>query len=229
MNGLTHNRKLFTGVGRARGYTHLAASAWAVPTPAAMPAAVLTLELLLSTRRIDLHAITSTVKSDLGLTIQVLRYASRALPGYLENPGRLDACLVHLGVDNLKRMLLRTAVLATEASGVKESAHALWRHARTTAMAAELIASQCPGEDAEKAYLEGLLHDIGQLPSSLGWARVPLLTDPCEIGCVLASAWALPSFVSEGIIRYHARVSPRSRVGTLSWFRANHDWTLAQS
>lgn len=35
-------------------------------------------------------------------------------------------------------------------------------HVKNTALAAEAIASHCPGMDAEKAYVLGLLHDIGR-------------------------------------------------------------------
>ena len=35
-------------------------------------------------------------------------------------------------------------------------------HVKNTALAAEAIASRCPGMDAEKAYVLGLLHDIGR-------------------------------------------------------------------
>ena len=48
-----------------------------------------------------------------------------------------------------------------------EDAHALnsgpWAdHSRYVAMACKNIAERCPGVDAEKAYLYGLLHDIGR-------------------------------------------------------------------
>ena len=58
-----------------------------------------------------------------------------------------------------ERLLLEAKARYDEVSAI----HGRWDgHSRTAARCAEAIAARCPGLDADKAYVLGLLHDIGR-------------------------------------------------------------------
>lgn len=58
-----------------------------------------------------------------------------------------------------ERLLLEAKARYDEVSAI----HGHWDgHSRTAARCAEAIAARCPGLDADKAYVLGLLHDIGR-------------------------------------------------------------------
>ncbi|HJB58771.1 MAG TPA: HD domain-containing protein [Candidatus Faecalibacterium faecipullorum] len=58
-----------------------------------------------------------------------------------------------------ERLLLEAKAHYDEVSAI----HGHWDgHSRTAARCAEAIAARCPGLDADKAYVLGLLHDIGR-------------------------------------------------------------------
>lgn len=59
-------------------------------------------------------------------------------------------------------MYRRNTALAALAEAEERNPGAWGDHSRDTAEAAECIAARCPGMDREKAYVCGLLHDIGR-------------------------------------------------------------------
>ncbi len=56
----------------------------------------------------------------------------------------------------------RNTALAALAEAEERTPGAWGDHSRYTAEAAERIAARCPGMDRKKAYVCGLLHDIGR-------------------------------------------------------------------
>jgi len=79
------------------------------PAISAAPHAAARLQLLASSSVADLEAITSIIRDDLGLTIRLLQLAEQTLE---ENAGNLslEELVIHLGLEQLRRMAAETAL-----------------------------------------------------------------------------------------------------------------------
>lgn len=164
-----------------------------LPTVPAMARSLVWLELMLREPVVDLAAVCELIRADLGLTLHTLRLAGEELHG---KPRRIEDCVIHLGKTPL---LLSPAPIKHGAVANWEAFDELWKHARTVARWAEHLAFNLGGIDPEKAYLVGLLHDIGRLPELLNWPITADLSDRVGLGCAMAEAWQFPYFVQEGI------------------------------
>lgn len=177
---------------------------WELPVPPAMPGAVLVLELLLGSNVADLDAITRLIRTDVGLTVQLLRFAFGQPSKHRPSQLNLAELIVHLGLEPLRAMAAGTRLLSCQASGhaAFRACKAFWvRACRVAHTAEELTAGSC-STIRETAYIAGLLCHIGSLPALLDW-RIPGLesANPREIGCAMAKAWHFPSILVEIIRR----------------------------
>jgi HD-like signal output (HDOD) protein len=172
------------------------------PGPPAMPLALLRLELCLSAPVADLQDITNIIKSDIGLTVQLLRVAAREIE---ESPDRvvtISAIVVQVGVERLRALVARTRPLPVyfrSHTGLGECER-FWTHSRLTALVAEDLAGQSSEVSPEEAYLAGLLYHVGDLPWLLGWATTGLVTaNSCPINYRMAEAWRFPRALADVI------------------------------
>jgi hypothetical protein len=155
------------------------------------------LELLMKPQTIDLELLTALVRSDLGLTLQVLRHARSEEDGN-EELWRISDCLVHLGP--------RLLGLAEPLCGWSEysdrsyaQAEAFWLHSKLVASVAEETARyfQDLNANPEQAYLCGLLHNLNRLPRILSQVGSPgFSADPRSIHEWVAKC-NLPSFAMD--------------------------------
>ena len=172
------------------------------PGPPAMPIALLRLELCLSAPVADLQDITNIIKSDIGLTVQLLRVAAREIE---ESPDRvvtISDIVVQVGVERLRALVARTKPLPVHfrsPAGLGECER-FWTHSRLTALVAEDLAGQSSEVSPEEAYLAGLLYHVGDLPWLLGWATTGLVTaNSCPINYRMAEAWRFPRALADVI------------------------------
>lgn len=181
----------------------------------------LELELLLSLRSVDLAAVCSTIRSDIGLTVLILRASLQVSD--LE-PVRLCERVALLGRARLARMVRECSLHSFEDDAdVRASVEVLWRHMYLTANAAEIISRHIEGVDPEESYLGGLLHDIGYLHSLLcqGWNSLAV---PEQLGGILAQAWNLPPVIAEAIGGFRS-ASAYSKLNAV--LRVAHRWSTA--
>jgi hypothetical protein len=131
-----------------------------------MSSTVLGLDLLLHASCIDLRRVSELVLSDVGATLQVLRLIGSEYECAGERPSRMDDCIASLDVG-----CWFSAVSAHTFGCDQEHAatSALWNHSRLIAQYSQQVARSLDGVSPEDAYLVGLLHEIGTLPSVLGW------------------------------------------------------------
>jgi HD-like signal output (HDOD) protein len=177
-----------------------------------MPATLVRLWLSISGPTIDLHAVCSAIREDLGLTLRVthLTHANGE-----RSSARIHEAVVQLGAADLRRLALLTPVLALNSlnpSGMQS----LWHHSLLVAKTVEEIAQRDGDIDPEHAYLCGLLHDIEKLPGLLAKqnGRNAEKTAAFNTGSAPASAWNLPAFVSDTIAEL-AMPSPRGRLAKM--------------
>jgi HD-like signal output (HDOD) protein len=169
------------------------------PSPPAMPNALLRLELWLATFVADLQDITDIIRSDLGLTVQLLRLAAREIE---ESPGEivpLSEIVVQVGVEKLRRLVAETKTLPDHFRGDPDLCERCWTHSRLTALVAGELASQSSEVRPEEAYLAGLLCHVGDLPSLLNWSTTADAADSRPIGHRMATAWGFPRALADVI------------------------------
>jgi HD-like signal output (HDOD) protein len=167
-----------------------------IPAPPVTPKVLVLFQLLLSNHIADLSAITEVIRSDIGLTVQVLRCAAEE--GYSRELDfvEISDVVVHLGLEKLKRLADETMVMAIHPKGIAglRTFDRFCAHARLTALIAEELAGETASVRQEEAYAGGLLRHLGALPFVLGW-KIPELeeVETGEIGYFLARLWCVPS------------------------------------
>ncbi len=160
-----------------------------------MPETLLAMELQLQERSVDLGEISATILEDIGATLQILRLAGREYADSEDRPVRIEDCISGLGL----RACLRAAASGAPIKGNRHRAFVEFRaHSREIARLCRLLAEEMPEfANPHAAYLIGLLHEIGALPSILGWDRSDLPANRSLAALRMAEQWALPSFLKD--------------------------------
>ncbi len=158
----------------------------------ALPGTVVQLDLLLNSRTWDLDEVTNLVRSDLGLTIEVLRRC-RFQAEEPDAPWRISDCVVQLG-SSLRDIAVPLVFSPQAPSTAVQRTETCWRMSRIIASAAEAVSRSMSDLDVdpEEAYLAGLTHALGELPEvldSVGYYDRELLP---ESAAELARLWNLP-------------------------------------
>ncbi len=184
------------------------------------------LELLrLAPDSIDLRKVVELVSYDKTIAAQCLRIANSPLYGRARATESIKAAVVSLGIQRVEDILL-TCCLHKFSSGAKWAGDPLvfWRHSLGCAAVCRELAVRIDFREPEKAYLAGLLHDLGVLVNSLAYPDeyskviaeaqaqgVPLVEQEmkdlgfthCESGSILGASWKLPKPINEAIAFHH--------------------------
>lgn len=196
---------------------HTAASLSGIAEYPSLPALsdrLLRLELCLSAFVTDLKDITNIIRSDVGLTIQLLRLAAREIHEPAAKVLTVNEIVLHVGIDRVKRLVARTNPLSSHFHGgaASSAAKRFWMHSRLIALVAEELASQSAVVSHEEAYLAGLLFHIGELPLLLSWIPSANGADPRHAGYRMAKAWGFPRALVDVIAGDRELCLPKSRV-----------------
>jgi HD-like signal output (HDOD) protein len=129
--------------------------------PPFRPVAVQLLNLVSDVSQ-PLPRVVSLLRTDAVLTAEVLRLANSPLLGCRSEIKNILQALAFLGMERVNSLIVTTAmrVLAGPSSG--HLARACWRHNLATAVLCDRLA-QFQRIAQERAYLSGLIHDIGRL------------------------------------------------------------------
>jgi len=182
------------GAGRRCSERSQISSCAALPDVPVMPGTLLLMDLGAHEEPIDLHEMTRVVLSDPGATIQILRMVGRERLFGDERPTRIEDCISVLGVQAcIEAVSRRTISRAMNKPQIMKA----WSHARKIAETCRLMVEDAPEVIAPNgAYLTGLLHELGSLPTILGWERANAVSsDPAEAGLKMAEEWFLPQCV----------------------------------
>lgn len=165
-----------------------------LPDLPVMSETLLLMELMVHERSVDLREISELILSDLGATLQILRLSACDVCSIDDLPTRIEDCISGLGLQACLEAMSRRIIKRT--AGRSEIIET-WTHARNVAEACRSLADEfCM--NPEDAYLVGLLHAIGSLPSVLGWWQTPPISGhPDAVGMRMAQAWSLPRCVAE--------------------------------
>ncbi len=183
----------------------------------------------------DPHATARTVAEmialDQALTAYVLKVANSAAMGYLIACASIQEAVVRLGFKQIRSLVYSTMTagpLSARLAGYRLGDQGLWYHSVAIASSAHWLATALHYPDPEKAYIAGLLHDIGklvldqyvmadynQIMNIMRANRLPMWQveeqlfgiDHAGVGGLAATHWQFPTELTEAI-RYHHAPSP---------------------
>jgi putative nucleotidyltransferase with HDIG domain len=172
----------------------------------------------------DLKAITEIVRHESLLNTQILDLVNSSTLASGYEPPHFSEALVLVGAERLSILAAGCAVAEFAGSHLPaETIRDFWYHSLLTALAAEKIAREFHPESIERAYLAGLLHDIGRLPflialheEELDSGKIPVefLDEPtsernyfgldhCEVGRWMAFSGNFSPWMRDVIEHHH--------------------------
>ncbi|MFN7992485.1 MAG: HDOD domain-containing protein [Bryobacteraceae bacterium] len=180
--------------------------------PAFPPIALRLLDLL-GREDVEIKDLIGLIGSDAATAAQVLRMANSPLFGVQAQIDNLQNAVVLLGLDRIQGLAVTIATSSFLRALIKiQELRRCWRHMLACAVLTELYA-QTFGIPDGRAYMAGLLHDVGRLGLLVsnpdGYAECLRLADRnaielvdyesqvfgtnhCELGLQLAVQWNLP-------------------------------------
>ena len=173
---------------------------------------------------IDIKQIVELVSYEKSIAAQCLRIANSPLYGRSRATESIRAAVLSLGVQRIEDILLSTCLnRLVPADKWVVNPVVFWRHSLGCALVCREFAERIDYHDAEKAYLAGLLHDLGILVNSMAYtAEYRLVIEKAveggvaldqqehkdlgfthsQSGTILATAWQLPHDIVE-VIEWH--------------------------
>lgn len=173
---------------------------------------------------IPLERVVQLVSYEKTIAAQLLRIANSALYTRARPAESIQAAIVTLGIQRIEDILLSNCIgnLMPKEKWVIDPG-IFWRHSFGCALVCREFAERIGYPDPEKAYLAGLLHDIGIIVTSLVYTeeyrgvlsaavqsghpldqteREILGFTHCDSGVILANTWQLPPAVAQ-VIEWH--------------------------
>ncbi|MGD0267590.1 MAG: HDOD domain-containing protein [Candidatus Sulfotelmatobacter sp.] len=199
-----------------------------IETMPAIPAVFLPLLKMLgdSAEEVNVDEVVRLVSYDNTIAAQCLRVASSPLFGLAQLPRSIKGAVMSLGVRRVETILLTCCLgQAFPAEKWALDPEVFWRHSLGCAMVCRKFSEKLIAVDAEKAYMAGLLHDLGFMVNCLVFPKefaatmeracqqgIPLHEAElatmgfthCETGQALAEKWKLGDDVVEVIGHHHA-------------------------
>jgi putative nucleotidyltransferase with HDIG domain len=195
----------------------------------AIPTVFLPLLKLLnsSTEEVRVEEVVRLVSYDNSIAAQCVRVASSPLFGLAQAPKSIKSAVISLGLRRVETILLTCCLgQAFPAGKAALDPVVFWRHSLACALVCRKFSEKLGSPDAEKAYMAGLLHDIGFMVNCLVFAKefavamelarreeIPVGDAEqatmgfthCDTGRALAEKWKLPENLVE-VVSYHHQV-----------------------
>lgn len=155
---------------------------------------------------------------DVAMTANIMKMVNSAFFGVRQPITTTDRAVAYLGLDTLGALVLGHGVfksgLPTGVAGF--SLERLWAHSLQTAMAARTIAlhEKFSSADAEKAFLAGVLHDVGKVVfatravqasdiAGVGQDASLMQVHHAVVGAYLLGLWGFPNSIVEAVAYHH--------------------------
>jgi HD-like signal output (HDOD) protein len=176
--------------------------------------------------RLEMQKVVDLISQDKSLAAQVLHIANSPLFGRYQAVDSVRGAVVALGLRRMRDITMSCSMLnlvPADVCGLDPVT--LWEHSLACALVCRRFAQKIGSGDAEKAYLAGLLHDLGILVNMwllpkefacvVGEARsrqIALLqaeqevlgVTHCDTGQLVADRWQLGADISQVIRHHHA-------------------------
>jgi HD-like signal output (HDOD) protein len=199
-----------------------------IETMPAIPAVFLPLQKLLSSSagEVRVDEVVRLVSYDNTIAAQCLRLAGSPLFGPAQAPKSIKGAVISLGLRRVETILLTCCLgQAFPAGKWALDPAAFWKHSLGCAMVCRKFSEKLAAGDGERAYMAGLMHDLGFMVNCLVFSRefaaamelarreeIPLDEAEqatmgfthCETGRALAEKWKLADDIIEVIACHHA-------------------------
>ncbi len=190
-----------------------------------LPAVLLDLMRRLDREDLEMEELVNIIYTDKVLTSMAIKMANSPLFAQRREIKSIKHAIIVLGLSRLKALVLSCSLIRLfPRRGQFLNPVLLWEHALACALVAKATAERLDYPDRERAYLAGLLHDLGSvaiaayLPEEFDQA-VALMheesSDLCsaeskamgtthsEFGYWLAKKWHLPADLTDAIATHH--------------------------
>lgn len=197
------------------------------PSLPSLPAVAVRVIELTSDRNVRLPELGRVIETDQGLSTKILRTVNSSYYGLRQKCANIQKALVLLGLNPVKSLALSFSLVSAVQEGSEPGAFdfvGYWRRGLYTAVGARLFGTHVNLEDADEAFLGGLLQDVGMvaMQRALGAryntvvAGVPHHRDLVaaelaafevqhpDVGAMLAERWKFPAPIVLPV-RYHER------------------------
>ncbi len=175
--------------------------------------------------QVEVQRIVNLVSCDESISAQCLRVANSALYFRSREVKSVHGAIVVLGVRQIREILLSCSLLnlLPKDSWVIDPLM-FWEHSLGCGLVSRFCARKARYKEPERAYLAGLLHDIGELINMMSFQeefraaaqlarteRIPLHEAElsalgfthCDVGKILAEYWRLPEDITEVVEHHH--------------------------
>jgi putative nucleotidyltransferase with HDIG domain len=188
--------------------------------------------------QLDVQKITDLIAQDKALTAQCLEMANSPLFGRWKKVETIRGAVVGLGLQRIGDIAMSCGILnLIPRGGSGMDPVVFWEHSLGCALVSRHFARKISYPDPGKAYLAGLLHDIGiivnlwVLPKEFQAAfelgkneSIPLheaeqkvmTFDHCESGRLLAEKWDLPPEMIEVVAFHHSPQKSADHTGLVA-------------
>lgn len=194
-----------------------------IDLPVFRPTAIQLLQML-SDPVSDIEEIVSLINDDQALSLQILKLANSPVFMGLMEMSNIKDSLVRLGLSTVTNIAMTASLSALHVSAnqqVNEIMQELYHHSTTCAFSCRWLAVNAGHAGiADKAYMAGLLHDIGKLYLLKAVERVSqnnntvvtlnrgILLDVfsemhVEVGCRIMEHWKIPPVYSSIVANHH--------------------------
>lgn len=174
---------------------------------------------------LDVHKVTEMIAQDKALAAQCLQMANSPLFGRWQKVESLRGAILGLGFQRVRDIAMSCGVLNMMPRDTGIDPVSFWEHSLGCALVARHFARKISYSDPSKAYLAGLLHDIGiivnlwvlpkEFASAFDVARsegIPLHEAEqrvlgfthCDSGHLLAERWELTPDLREVVLQHHS-------------------------
>ncbi len=175
--------------------------------------------------QVKLEEVVKLVSYDNTIAAQCLRMASSPLFGLARAPESIKSAVISLGLRKVETILLTCCmgnVFSVKDWTIDPTNY--WRHSLGCAMVCRKFSEKLAASDGDKAYIAGLLHDIGFLVNCMTFSKefaaamehastqqVPLEEAElatmgfchCDTGLALAQKWRLADDMLQAIAYHH--------------------------
>ena len=180
---------------------------------------------LLDDPDVSVEAVADLMLSDQVMTARIMKLLNSPVYKPAQEITSLKRALVYLGLRHVRELALTTSVInAFDGTTGALELNAFWEHSFGVGMVSKIIAKKIGYQDLEKAYISGIIHDLGEVflsnflrepfsdvleyikthPVKLVEAEAELLgTTHCEIGLSMARKWNFPEAYCDVIAHHH--------------------------
>ena len=129
-----------------------------------LPEAVVRILEMSENPDVEVEAVADAILMDKVLTARMIRLVNSAFWGIRRHITSVREAIVYLGLHQIRSIVVTTSLFNTfHSRNPSFRIAAIWEHGLGCAMLSRIIAQKVGFQDLEKAYLAGLMHDIGEV------------------------------------------------------------------